>query len=62
MGGFPMNTLQKTRFRELAHGECAGAPILLTLWDRFDYSCFSRSQAFSNTAVLLLGCSALYML
>lgn len=33
-----MKTLQKPRFRHLSHGECAGAPILKTLWDRFDFS------------------------
>jgi hypothetical protein len=33
-----MKTLQKPKFRNLSHGECAGAPILKTLWDRFDFS------------------------
>lgn len=33
-----MNTLQKPRFRKLSLSECAGAPILRTLWDRFDFS------------------------
>jgi hypothetical protein len=33
-----MKTLQKPRFRHLSHSECAGAPILKTLWDRFDFS------------------------
>ncbi|UOF88940.1 transposase [Fodinisporobacter ferrooxydans] len=33
-----MSTLQKPRFKELNHGECAGAPILKSLWDRFDLS------------------------
>lgn len=31
-------TLEKPRYRKLMHGECAGAPILRTLWDRFDFS------------------------
>ena len=31
-----MSALQKPKFRELNHGECAGAPILKSLWDRFD--------------------------
>jgi hypothetical protein len=33
-----MNALQKPKFKDLSHGECAGAPILKTLWDRFDFS------------------------
>jgi hypothetical protein len=33
-----MKTLEKSRFKELSHGECAGAPILRSLWDRFDFS------------------------
>lgn len=33
-----MATLQQPRFRQLPHSECAGAPILRTLWDRFDLS------------------------
>lgn len=33
-----MSTLQKLKFKELNHGECAGAPILKSLWDRFDFS------------------------
>lgn len=37
-GDDPMNTLAKPRFSDLSHGESAGAPILLKLWDRFDFS------------------------
>lgn len=33
-----MKTLQKPKFRELSLSECAGAPILRTLWERFDIS------------------------
>jgi hypothetical protein len=33
-----METLEKMKFKHLSHGECAGAPILKTLWDRFDFS------------------------
>jgi hypothetical protein len=33
-----MSALQKPRFKDLNHGECAGAPILKALWDRFDFS------------------------
>jgi len=33
-----MKTLQFPRFKELAQGECAGAPILRRLWDIFDFS------------------------
>jgi hypothetical protein len=33
-----MKTLEKPRFKELSQGECAGAPILRSLWDRFDFS------------------------
>jgi hypothetical protein len=33
-----MSALQKPRFKDLNHGECLGAPILKTLWDRFDIS------------------------
>ena len=33
-----MNTLAKPHFSDLPQGECAGAPILLKLWDRFDFS------------------------
>jgi hypothetical protein len=36
MGDDPMSALQKPRFKVLNHGECAGAPILKTLWDRLD--------------------------
>jgi hypothetical protein len=33
-----MSALQKPEFKDLNHGECAGAPILKNLWDRFDFS------------------------
>lgn len=33
-----MLALQKPRFTELNHSECAGAPVLKSLWDRFDFS------------------------
>ena len=33
-----MKTLEKPKFRDLPQGECAGAPILRKLWDRFDFS------------------------
>lgn len=33
-----MNALQKPKFRELQLSECAGVPILRTLWERFDIS------------------------
>lgn len=33
-----MLALQKPKFKDLNHGECAGAPILKYLWDRFDFS------------------------
>ena len=33
-----MKTLAKPHFRDLPQGECAGVPILLKLWDRFDFS------------------------
>jgi len=36
--------LENSRFRELPLSECAGAPILRTLWDKFDFS-FLLSQA-----------------
>jgi len=39
-----METLEKPRFRDLPQGECAGAPILRKLWDRFDFS-FLLSQS-----------------
>jgi hypothetical protein len=29
---------RKTKIRDLPQGECAGAPILRKLWDRFDFS------------------------
>jgi hypothetical protein len=47
-----MKTLQKPRFRELSHGECAGAPILRTLWDRFDFSLLlTQSNIFKHSGV-----------
>ncbi|WP_019537633.1 transposase [Paenibacillus ginsengihumi] len=33
-----MSALQKPRFKALNHSECAGAPILKNLWNRFDFS------------------------
>lgn len=33
-----MSALQKPRFKQLNHSECAGAPVLKGLWDRFDFS------------------------
>lgn len=39
-----MKTLEKPKFRDLSQGECAGAPILRKLWDRFDFS-FLLSQS-----------------
>lgn len=38
------SNLEKPRFRELPLSECAGAPILRTLWDKFDFS-FLLSQS-----------------
>lgn len=35
--------LEKPKFVDLPHGKCAGAPILKTLWNRFDFS-FLLSQ------------------
>ncbi len=37
-GDIHLKTLQKPIFRDLPQGECAGAPILKKLWDRFDFS------------------------
>ena len=42
-----MKTLAKPHFRDLPQGECAGVPILLKLWDRFDFS-FLLTQAGIN--------------
>lgn len=33
-----MSALLKPNFKALNHGECAGAPILKSLWDRFEFS------------------------
>ncbi|UJF31744.1 transposase [Paenibacillus hexagrammi] len=33
-----MSALQKPKFKDLNHSECAGAPILKSLWERFDFS------------------------
>lgn len=33
-----MQTLEKPVFEDLSHSECAGAPILKSLWDHFDIS------------------------
>ena len=33
-----MKTLAEPQFRDLPQGECAGVPILLKLWDHFDFS------------------------
>ena len=38
------SNLEKPRFRKLSLSECAGAPILRTLWDHFDFS-FLLSQS-----------------
>lgn len=38
IGDFPMNTLNKPSYKKLSLSECAGAPILRTLWERFDFS------------------------
>ncbi|MEC0231592.1 hypothetical protein [Paenibacillus alba] len=35
-----MSVLQKPKFKDLNHGECAGAPILKRMWDDFDFSLF----------------------
>jgi hypothetical protein len=43
-GDSHLKTLQKPIFRDLPQGECAGAPILQKLWDRFDFS-FLLTQA-----------------
>ncbi len=42
-----MNNLAKPQFRDLPQGECAGVPILLKLWDHFDFS-FLLTQAGIN--------------
>jgi hypothetical protein len=67
--------LEKPRFRKLLHGECAGAPILRTLWDRFDFSLlltqsgiFKRSGApawmlcFMYVIGLISGCSSVHQM
>jgi len=36
--------LEKTRFSELPLSECGGAPVLRSLWDKFDFS-FLLSQS-----------------
>ncbi|WP_211274485.1 hypothetical protein, partial [Paenibacillus oryzae] len=64
-------TLEQPKFRKLSHGQCAGAPILRTLWDQFDFSLlltqsgiFKRSGApswmlcFMYVIGLVSGCSA----
>ncbi|PZE22842.1 hypothetical protein [Paenibacillus xerothermodurans] len=33
-----MSTLQKPKIKDLNHSECAAAPILNSLWERFDFS------------------------
>lgn len=33
-----MSALQKPKFKHLNHSECAGAPVLKSLWERFDFS------------------------
>jgi len=43
-----MCALQKPRYRALSHGECAGAPILRTLWDRFDLSLLLMQSGISK--------------
>lgn len=39
-----MSILEKPKFQSLQHGECAGAPILKSIWDKFDFS-FLLAQA-----------------
>lgn len=68
---FMKSTLEQPRFRKLMHGACAGAPLLRTLWDRFDFSLlltqsgiFKRSGApswmlcFMYVIGLVSGCSS----
>lgn len=70
-----MNTLKEPNFRELQLSECAGAPILRTLWDRFDIS-FLLTQSgmmkrsgtpswlicFLYVVGLISNCSSVYLL
>jgi hypothetical protein len=64
-------TMEQPRFRKLMHGECAGAPVLRTLWDRFDFSLLlTQSGIFKRNGVpswmlcfmyvvgLIAGCSS----
>jgi hypothetical protein len=37
-GNLRMQILEAPIFKELEHSECAGAPILKSLWDHFDLS------------------------
>lgn len=37
-GASLMQILEKPIYRDLQHSECAGAPILKSLWDHFDFS------------------------
>ena len=68
---FLKSSLEKPRFKKLMQGECAGAPILRTLWDQFDFSLlltqsgiFKRSGApswmlcFMYVVGLVSGCSS----
>lgn len=41
-------TLEKPRFRKLSISECAGAPILRTLWDQFDFSLLLTQSGISK--------------
>jgi hypothetical protein len=64
-------TLVQPKFRKLSHGQSAGAPVLRTLWDQFDFSLlltqsgiFKRSGApswmlcFMYVNGLVSGCTA----
>jgi hypothetical protein len=46
-----MKTLAKPHFRDLPQGECAGVPILLKLWDRFDFSFLLTQAGIKNFGV-----------
>lgn len=41
-------TLEKPRFRKLPINECAGAPVLRTLWDHFDFSLLLTQSGISK--------------
>jgi hypothetical protein len=57
-----MSTLQKPKFKKLSHSSFGGAPLLLSLWNRFDFSLLlTQSGIFKKSGIATWKLSFLFV-